>query len=911
MNYYLFKSGLSFSLILLLTACSSNPKEESPKYSKLSSEFREPPISSWPGVYWDWLNGDVTKSSITNDLEEMKKKGIGRAEIWDVAAIHNPDGEYGIGPEFLGDESVELIKYALSEGKRLDIEMGMIGSSGWNAGGTWVTPDWASKALYSSDFQLEGPKKFLGELPFPKVPEHTPRNKSGKPVFYEEVAVMAIPASSEKKIAQQDDIILLDAKFDGNMLHWDVPEGEWTILRFISSNTGQNLIVPSPESNGLMIDFLDPEATKRHLGHILDRLEITQKNAGESGLSYLEFDSMELDPATPWTNKMDSIFYSHHGMDIRPFLPVFAGWEISGGKEDFLYKFNKTVSDQLIYSHYTTGRDFLGQYGIKLVAEAGGPGPPIWDSNPVDALKALGNVSIPRGEFWLGHRNIFLIKEIASASNTYGLNLVDAEGFTTWRRWKDAPHDLKRHVDRAFCEGLNTITLHTFANTRPEHGLPGRAYHAGSDINPGSTWWEYARPFMDYLSRVSNLLTKGLFVADVAYYYGDKAPNFFPEHHDVPEKPGLKGLNPGNDYDIVNTDVLLNRMQVKNNRIVLPDGMSYELLVLPDRDDIPMEVKEKVENMIEKGAKVVLQGKGLPKEIKGNAMANMTIDNALSNLGITKDFTSESGVLDYIHRKDGNIDIYFVTNKSNRWINDTCTFRIENGEPELWNPVNSKQYQISNRSHVNNGTEIPLQLAPYESCFVIFDETDKTLNNLPDYVVKKIDEENTLMDIGGPWKVHFNEELGGPEQIMLDELESWTENSNQGVKYYSGTATYHQKINISSEEIQKRNQIYLDLGEVRDVAEVFINGSSTGILWTKPFALDVTELLEVGENDLRIDITNLWVNRLTLDKELPVQERITKTNVPYDSADYQLQESGLLGPVKLIFSDKNENYRPQ
>jgi len=918
MKLPLFKPFFLFFLIFLLAASSVIYKQDLSDFQNLSAKFYEPPISSRPGAFWCWLNGDVTKASITKDLEEMNAKGICRAEIWDVAAVNNPEGAYGIGPQFLGDESVELIKHALSEGKRLGIRMGMVGSSGWNAGGTWVAPEWASKALYFSNFQLTGPQTFSRELPFPKLPENCPKDESGKPVFYKEVAVLAVPSNAEKKVEQMADIIFLNTQFDGKVLNWEVPEGNWTVLRFICSNTGQRLIVPSPESSGLFIDFLDPEATKKHLGHILNRLGITMENARESGLSYLELDSMELDPATPWTNTMDSIFHSHHGFDILPFLPVFAGWKIPGGNDDFLYKFKKTVSDQLIFSHYTTGRDFLAKYGMELVAEAGGPGPPIWDTCPVDALKALGNVSIPRGEFWIRHRNMFLVKEVASASHIYGLGLVDAESFTTWRRWKDAPHDLKKYVDRAFCEGLNTVTIHTFANTRPEHGLPGRTYHAGIDINPGTTWWEQARPFMDYLARCSYLLRQGLFVADTVYYYGDKAPNFFPEFHDVPEKPRLDGLDPGYDFDIVNTDVLLNRMQVQNNRIVLPDGMSYRLLVLPDREDIPDEVVEKVENMIQAGAKVLIQGAKLAKEMEGNILTEMSIDAALAKLSIPKDFSSESGLFDYIHKKIGKTDLYFIRNKTDKWLTDFCSFRINEVKPELWDPVKAFQYKIRNVQHVNGTTQFPLQLAPHVSCFIVFNKFgDKIrkikLPDLPDY---KPGVKGKSREIKGSWTLRFTKNWGAPEQTQLDNLVSWTDNSDPGIKYFSGTASYHNKIYISEEEYGSEKPIYLDLGEVFDVAEVFINNTSAGILWTKPFILDIREFIKTGDNDLRIDITNMWVNRLTGDMELPPEKRFCKTNQPFIRKDnwvgggdetYHLQKAGLLGPVKLTYAKKTGN----
>jgi hypothetical protein len=285
-------------------------------------------------------------------------------------------------------------------------------------------------------------------------------------------------------------VIDLTGNFEDEQLTWDAPAGKWTILRFVCSNTGQMLVVPSPNSNGLFIDFLDPEATKRHLQYFMDRLGITPENASESGLSHMEFDSMELDKGIVWTNDMGEVFKKDHGYDITKYLPLLAGWQMQDVRDKVWYDFRKTVSDRLIFSHYTTGTEFLKRYQIDLVAEAGGPGTPIWNTCPVDALKALGNVTIPRGEFWIRHRNMFLVKEIASAAHIYGKKIVDAESLTTWRRWKDSPFDTKKYLDRAYGEGVNKITFVSFAHTTPEDGLPGRTLHAGYDVHPTVTWWE-------------------------------------------------------------------------------------------------------------------------------------------------------------------------------------------------------------------------------------------------------------------------------------------------------------------------------------------------------------------------------------------------------------------------------------
>ncbi|MDN5202447.1 glycosyl hydrolase [Fulvivirgaceae bacterium BMA10] len=875
---------------------------------KLRKGFINPPLSSRPGAYWCWLNGDVTKSSITNDLEEMKAKGMGRAEIWDVAAVHNPDGAYGVGPKFLGEESVDMIKHAMSEAKRLELKLGLIASSGWNAGGDWVTPDWASKVLFHSELKIKGGRKINQlEIPFPEVGENCPKNQSGRPVWYKEVALIAVPDHPDKKIKSIDEVMVLNKQFDGKVLNWNAPEGNWTIIRYICSNTGQRLIVPSPKSSGLFIDFLDPQATRRHLAHILSRLGITKENAKESGLDYLEFDSMELDHGTPWTDKMDSIFYAQNGYSIEQYMPIFSGWEMEEGNEQFKYHFDKTVSNQIIFSHYTTAREFLKEYDMEIVAEAGGPGPPIWNTCPVDALKALGNVSVPRGEFWIRHRNMFLIKQIASASHIYGLEHVDAESFTTWRRWKDAPHDLKPYVDRAFCEGLNMITFHTFANTRPEHGLPGRTYHAGSDINPTVTWWEQSKPFMDYLSRCSYMLKQGKFAADVVYYYGDKAPNFFPEFHDVPVKPGLEGLDAGYDFDLVNTDVLLNRMKTSKGKLVLPDGMEYKLLVLPNREDIPDEVVKKVEQMIAAGANVLIQNPQIAKNVKGSAYKNMSIDEALDRLSISKDFTANTEKLDFIHRKIGGTDMYFIRNKTGQPISDTCVFRVKNIQPEFWDPVTAQQYEITDAKSVDNKTEINLQLPPYGSCFILFNAQS---GDLPNYERQK----NSLsLEVKGPWTLSFPKGWGAPSSIQLDKLISWTDHDNQGVKYFSGTASYKNSFNISRETLDSGDHFILNLEEVLDVAEVFVNEKSVGILWTKPFKIDIKDYVKEGNNNLEIKITNMWINRLTGDINLPEDQRFCKTNHPpftapddIEDKTYRLQKSGLMGPVTLeiIETDK-------
>lgn len=934
-----------FPLVLIFVSLSCSDKKRESRDNTieiLSEEFVNPPDYARPGAFWCWLNGNTSRESITRDLKEMKDKGMSRAEIWDVAAINNPDNYIPAGGSFMGESSVALIKYALDEGKKYGIKIGMIGSSGWNAGGTWVTPDWASKALYYSNIIVKGPAKAGIELPFPQVPDHCPKDKNLMPLFYKEVAVLAIPYNKKKTIENSDGIINLTDQFSNGYLNCELPEGEWIIMRFLYSNTGQTLIVPSPNSKGLFIDFLDPEATIKHLKHFMDCLGITPGSSSDAGLAYIEFDSMELDEGTPWTDSMPEIFKEMRGYDLIEYLPVFAGWKMEDKTDMFLYDWKKTVSDQLILSHYTTGRRFLGKYNIDLVAEAGGPGPPIWNTCPVDALKALGNVSVPRGEFWIRHRNMFLIKEVASASHIYGKKLVDAESFTTWRRWKDSPFALKKVVDRAFCEGLNCITFHTFANTNPEDGLPGRTYHAGLDMNPATTWWGKSKPFMDYLSRCSYMLQKGIFVSDVCYFYGDQAPNFYPLFHDVPEKPVLDGLDEGYDYDVVNSDVILNRMSVENKRIVLPDGLSYSVMVLPDQTHMPLNVLKKLEQMVKAGATIIGQKPvvvpglkdfesdsaelatiadrmwaamdGDKKQInyygKGRVVDGLTVTEVLSADDIIRDFSHDkSSDLDYIHRQFVEGDIYFVRNESEQVFSGDCTFRQTGKFPELWDPSTGIQCMVNSFFDKDGQITTQLDLPPGGSIFVVFTDKKRSLMSRSHFSGKT----EIIESVIGPWKVTFPDGWGAPPEATFNELISWTDSEVDGIKYFSGTASYHKTISIKEETINENSMIAIDLGEIRDVAEVYINGTSAGILWKKPYRIDITDLVKPGENQLKIEIVNLWVNRLTGDMLSEPGERFCRTNHPYVTKDnwagggdetYRILSSGLLGPVTLVYTKR-------
>ena len=956
--------------------------------SVLADRFLDPPLSARPAAYWAWLNGNVSLPQLTRELEEMKDKGLSGAYIFDVGA-RDPEGIIPPGPAFMGPESVRAIGHAIREATRVGLELGFVTSSSWNAGGPWVTPNDASMGLYHSETIVEGPVRFSQVLPFPSVPKNTPRRRNGFPVYYKDIAVLAFPRTTQQLIEDVTSVIDLTNRVDkSGRLTWDVPSGKWAIMRSVCANTGQGLAIPSPRSHGLVIDHFRAEATEMHFQYLIDRLLAELGSFEDTALKYMYLCSYEL-RGLMWTPNFIQEFQKRRGYDMTPYLPVLFGCTVQTKEmtERFRYDFDKTLGDLIVDGFYGKARQVSNRHGLLLCAEAGGPGPPTHNV-PVDALKALGALDIPRGEFWNKH-TIWVVKETACASHIYGKRIVDMEAFTSWRHWQDGPFELKPLADRAMCGGTNHFTLHTFAHNPPEAGLPGWVYHAGTHINVNLVWWPKAKPFIDYLSRCSHLLQEGLFVGDVCYYYGDQAYNFVPPRHVDPS------LGYGYDYDVANAEVILTRMDARDGKVVLPDGMSYELLVLPDRDDMDWEVLQKLERLVRAGATVVgpkpsrsngltdyphrdervrnlanrlwgtCEGDKVKEHAygKGEIIWGRRLCEVLRDRGIGPDFRfisrNEGTDLDYIHRRTKDEDIYFVSNKNMRWEEVDCIFRVTGKTPELWMPDTGEMRRQAVYDSVEGGTKVPLRLPPAGSVFVVFREKagrdhiisvsrDDTRvfpvspgvpQELPSIeVLPREDNEVELLawkggryvletvrggriearvrdvppawDITGPWEVRFPEGWGAPPSKVFPKLVSWTDDAEDGVKYFSGIAAYYKEFDIPRELLEADKHVVLDLGRVRVVADAYLNGKHLGVLWKPPFRLDITHAAKRGKNRLVVEVANLWSNRLTGDARSPKGKRYCRTNMknaltwssPWKETP--LLESGLLGPVRLFTARK-------
>ncbi len=941
----------------------------------LRASFISPPDDAKPRVYWWWLFNRVDKEGITRDLDQFRSKGISGVNLICTGGYAGKEPLPGV--KYQSPEWWELFRHAVKEAKRLNIELGFnLSAGGWTMQGPWVTKDNAMKKVVSSELKISGPTRFSGKLPQPETNDG----------YYHDIWVQAFRVQGDTKIIDPTSIIDLTArlKSDGQLL-WDVPDGQWVILRNGYTLTGHLwsrwYAWPGPPQadtfeggDGFEIDYLNASALDDHF-ELLGKPILEEVKKAGGNLAYLWSDSWECGKLT-WTQDFANQFRRFRGYDIKSYLPVLAGYTVTNAEVSARFRddFDRTIQDCIAENFYGHFMELCHKNGVKVGNEAGGPN----DIPPIDALKNLGYCDIPAGEFWTnGHRTApngynsdrwqrLNLKQTATAAHIYGKREAMAEAFTMMdgdaTHWALGPADLKPYANDAFCEGINRFMLHEATCQQPSDGKPGYEFCAGQHFTPNLTWWEQSPAFFSYLSRCQYMLQQGNFVADVCFYLGERAPTLAPPKYIVPS------LGTGYDCDYTNSDVLLNRMSVKDGRIVLPDGMSYRILVLqnctsPSQEicdkvgayqrlpvtSVPstamsLEVIKKIRTLILEGATVVgpppentiglknypesdkqlrkiaveiwgdLDGKNRTERKfgKGRIIWGKTARDILLSDGVTPDFAftgqAESPEkFDYIHRTHSDTEIYFVINRTNQPENREFAFRVTGKQPEIWNAVTGEMRKANAFVQTDGGTTLNLNLDRFDSYFIVFrksvpvdtDRSQKT--NFPDL--------QELTELSGLWKISFDPKWGGPDTVTFPKLMSWTDWQEDGIKYYSGKSTYKKTFDLTVETAGNKKalpvngRLFLDLGELKDVAEVRLNGKKLGTLWCAPWRVEITGAVKPKGNLLEVDVINLWANRVIGDLNQPIEKRFTKTHdgfrFDFLTGKTPLLISGLLGPVKL------------
>lgn len=733
------------------------------------------------------------------------------------------------------------------------------------------------------------------------------------------------PTPGTSDVIAEGDVIDLSGhmKSDGT-LNWTPPStGTWKIIRFGYSLTGKQNHPASPEATGLEVDKMDATAVKAYFDTYLNKYkEATGGLMGsKGGLQYMVTDSYEAGQET-WTPRMITEFQKRRGYSLLPWMPVLTGQIVKSAEasEQFLWDWRKTIAELIAENHYDQLTDILAAYGMKRYSESHENGRVFI----VDGMDVKRKAAIPMSAMWTpgpggSPLNMALadIRESASVAHIYGQNLVAAESFTAIGfgmngAWAFSPEKLKPTADLELSAGLNRFVIHTSVHQPVEDKMPGLSLSIfGQWFNRHETWAEQANAWTGYLARSSYLLQQGRFVADVVYYYGDDNNITSLFGNKLPEVP------PGYNYDFINSHALINLLSVKDGMMVTPSGMRYRLLVL-DSNAVTMSlpVLRKIAQLVKAGAVICgakpAQPAGLKdeqpefqqlvKEIWEAGRANVhygkTMGEVLAGLNLQPDVEfakpQSNTKLLWVHRKLTHAEIYWVNNRNDHNEMVTATFRVSGKLPQIWHPETGKTEPASYKMEQGR-TTVWLNLTPNDAVFVVF-QSAATKNE----VTLPVKTEKEITKIEGPWQIAFQPGRGAPATASFDKLTSYTESTDAGIKYFSGTATYTKTINVAAGSITKGAQLWLDLGDVKNLAEVTVNGQSQGIVWKKPFRVDVTHALKAGDNKLEIKVTNLWVNRIIGDLQPGAKEKITYTAIPFYNVRSKLLPSGLLGPVTLV-----------
>lgn len=741
----------------------------------------------------------------------------------------------------------------------------------------------------------------------------------------------ATPEYASADVVAKSDVIDLTSKMqaDGS-LTWTPPPGDWVVLRIGYSLLGITNHPATAEATGLEVDKLDRRYVKDYFEKYLDSYKQTvgPENMGKHGITYVINDSWEAGSQN-WTDNMIAQFKKLRGYDPIPWLPVLTGQvvESSAASDKFLWDFRKTIADLIANEHYGQLEQTLHEWNMGHYGESHESG----RAFVADGMEVKKFNEVPMSAMWTQTPGVNKEqfgynaddRESASVAHIYGQNLAAAESMTAAAApWAWSPATLKPTADQEFLNGINRFVIHESAHQPLIGKAPGMTLGPfGQWFNRNETWAEQAHAWVDYLARTSFMLQQGHFSADLLYFYGEDSNLTAIFDHTAPDVPA------GYGFDYINADALIHELKVSNGLITTPGGVSYKLLGLDAYSrHMSLPVLRAIHRLVTEGAVVVGakpiddpsladdaaefnklnqelfgDGTGTHTVGKGRVYAGQKIEEAFQAIHVAQDFEynkpDPSTRLEFVHRKLADGDLYFVDNRGDTPASVDAIFRVSGKAPELWYAETGTSKPASFTT-ASGRTTVPLSLEPWGTVFVVFRKASAAPSrSLPAEV------EQTLTTLDGGWSLSFQPGRGAPASVSLDRLSAWNESSDNGIKYFSGVGTYTRTIVARADWLKGSARLWIDLGDVKNLAEVTLNGKPLGIVWHAPYRVDVTGALKPGKNDLTVKVVNSWVNRLIGDEQ-PGAARITFADVKPYRADSPLLPSGLLGPVTVISVSK-------
>jgi len=761
----------------------------------------------------------------------------------------------------------------------------------------------------------------LSETPkLERYPEKTLAKMFQTPLpYWEDYMWEAQPEISKKLTIDPKTVVDItkNVSADGT-LNWLVPKGNWVIMQTGMTTTGVTNGPASPEATGLETDKMSKKHIEAHfdafMGEIIRRIPAADRKTWKVVVQ----DSYETGGQN-WTDGLIEEFSTKYGYSPVPFLPVLKG-NVVGSRDQsdrFLWDLRRLIADKVSYDYVGGLREVSHKHGLRTWLENYGH----WGF-PGEFLQYGGQSDEIGGEFWSeGELGNIENRAASSCAHIYGKTKVSAESFTCGgRAYSRHPANMKQRGDRFFTEGINNTLLHVYIQ-QPDERLPGVNAWFSNEFNRHNIWFSQMDMFVNYLKRTNFMLQQGNYVADVAYFIGE----------DVPKMTGIcdPALPQGYSFDYINGEVIQTRVIIKNGKLVLPDGMTYSMLVLPKIETMRPELLAKIKELVLQGA-VVLGPKpkyspsmqGFPKadmqlqkmadELwgkvdgvtlksakvgKGMILSGMEMQEALDLIGVVPDckFEKNDSAL-FIHRRVAEGEIYFISNQSDKTISINPEFRVTGKSPEFWSSVDASKRDLPAYKQTEKTTIVPLKLDAFESQFIIF---RKNVSNAASFdLVANFPTGKTLAELNENWTVSFDNAKRGPKnQVEFKSLTDWTLSANDSIKYFSGTAIYKKVVNLT--DIKSSKKMLLNLGKLTSMAKVKVNGQDMGGVWTAPWTVDISSAVMQGNNLIEILVVNNWMNRLIGDLKIPVNERPTWTPVIPYTVDTPLQASGLFGPVSI------------
>lgn len=740
---------------------------------------------------------------------------------------------------------------------------------------------------------------------------------------------------------QQNSIINLTGKLAANgELNWTPPKGkDWVIVRIGHTSTGYKNNTAGG-GKGLETDKFSPEAITLQFNNWFAKFFTeTDPVAAKAVIKYFHMDSWECGSQN-WSSNFTTEFKKKRGYDLMPYLLVMTGTPVNSAvaSEKILHDVRQTITDLVNEKFYGTLQKLAKAKGCTFSAESMAP------TFVTDGLQHYQYADVPMGEFWLNsptHDKPNDMLDAISGGHIYGKQVIGAEAFTTLRTdWGEHPGNLKTLSDRAFADGINKLSLHVFMHSPWLDKKPGMTLDGiGLFYQRDQTWFAQSKPWLDYFTRCQALLQMGKPVTDIAVFIGEEIPrrSLLPDRL-ISTLPGLFGeakvtaerirlqntgqpmrtmpdgvshaanmadpdlyidaLN-GYKYDCFNPNVLM-QMKVVNGRVVTPGGASYAVLVIPGKHPLNINtlmsvaVKNKLKALASAGAKIIVDSK-LYGLIRANFIQAPYTDSSLAKLGIDRDvevLTAKNQIA-WTHRKEGNTDIYFLSNQVEKEITAEIAFNQQGKQPWIIDPRAGTYFKARYGSVKGNKTHILLLLPPNGSAFVVFDEPVEQIRFSYDYIPCFGLAEEKLFN--NKWNLQFKTEA---RQYTLDSLVSWTVFNDTAIKYYSGTAFYSNSFDWK--DVGQGKTVTLNIDSLYNIATIKVNGIDCGTVWTYPYQADITKALKPGMNTVEIEVANTWRNRLKLDEQLPDAQKKTYHNSPYQLKNKPLLPAGITGNIKLL-----------